>query len=87
MCRSTMVEWPTERYQSRGVPVYLQETLEDPAVQRASPILARTLYFPTSSTALYLSVLPSMPALYLHTVTPVTSDRVWLVVSFYVAYC
>ena len=51
--------------------VYLQETLEDPALQRASPILALTLYLPTLSPA--LSVLPSIPALYLYTVT---SDRV-----------
>ena len=80
MCRSTMVEWPTERY-----PVYLQETLENPAPQRASPILALTLYFPTPSiSALYLSVLSSMPALYLYSVT---SDRVWLVGSFYIVYC
>jgi len=27
-------------------PVYIQETLEDPALQTASPILALTLYFP-----------------------------------------
>ena len=61
---STMVERPTEHYKNRGIPVYLQETLEDPALQRASAILALTLYFPTPSTALSLSVLPSMPALY-----------------------
>ena len=58
----------------QGVPAYLQETLENPALQRASPILALTLYFPTPSiSALYLSVLSSMPELYLYSVT---SDRV-----------
>ena len=75
MCRSTMVEWPFERYKNRRVPVYLQETLEDPAHQRASP------------TPRTYSVLPSIPALCFYTVTPVTSDRAWLVVSFYIAYC
>ena len=67
MCRSTMVEGPTERYQNRGVPVYLQETLEDPALQGASPTPALPLYFPTPSTA--LSVLPSMTVLYFYSVT------------------
>ena len=47
---------------------------------------ALTLYFPTSSTALSLSVLPSMPALYFYTVTPVTSDRPDKSFSFHVAY-
>jgi len=45
-------------------------SVENPALQRASPVLALTLYFPTPSTsALYLSVLSSMPALYLYSVT------------------
>ena len=80
-----MVEWPTKCYQNSSVPVYLQETLEDPALQRASPNLALTLYFPSPSTA--PSVRASLPALYFYTDPPVTSDIVWLVVSFYVAYC
>ena len=29
MCRSTMVEWPSEFYKNWGIPVYLQETLEE----------------------------------------------------------
>jgi len=63
------MEWLTEECLTP------QETLEDPALQRASPTLALTLYFPTPSTALFLSVLPAMPALYFYTVTPVNSDR------------
>ena len=57
MCRSTMVEWPTQHY-NKAVPIYFQETLEDPALQRESPTLALTLYVPTPSAA--LSLLPSI---------------------------
>jgi len=71
----------------QGCPVCLQKTFENPALQRASPILTLTLYLPTPSTALSLSVLPSMPALYLYTVTPVTSTEPDYWFSFYVAYC
>ena len=44
--QSKLFSWPTECYKNRTDPVYLQEILEDPALQRASPTWALTLYFP-----------------------------------------
>jgi len=61
----------------QGIPIYLQETLEEPALQTASPTLALILYFPNPSPALSLPVLPSMP--------PSPEPEQWF--SFYVAYC
>ena len=55
-----------------GVSLSIFKKLLKTQLFRESPILALTLYFPTPSTALSLSVLPSMPALCLYTVT---SDR------------
>ena len=39
VCGSPMVEQGTKCYQSRGVPLYLQETLEDSSLTRAPPLL------------------------------------------------
>lgn len=36
----------TYRAQSWGFPVCFQKALEDPALQRANPVLASSLYFP-----------------------------------------
>jgi len=49
MCCSTMVEWPTERYQNRAIPVYVQETLRSSSSESISypstyPVLPYPLY-------------------------------------------
>src|SRR4029434_10409343 len=43
ICSSTLVERTAYYYQSRGVPLYLQEAFEDPTLQRAPPLLTGTL--------------------------------------------
>src|SRR4029434_705033 len=58
ICSSTLVERTAYHYQSRGVPLYLQEAFEDPTLQRAPPFL--NWHFDQCLTCTYSGYIPAL---------------------------